>query len=131
MDFTTKVRVRFSDTDMYGHVNNASYATYMEESRIQFMEQHFGGFHVPLILAAASYQFVRQTKFPTHRDVVARLWVTRIGTSSTDIRTYLETSDGELLCQCDVTVVHFDYESQVASPLPEDVRRVFEQYLHD
>lgn len=131
MAFETSVRVRFRDTDMYGHVNNASYATYMEESRIQFMEAHFGGFNVPLILASAAYQFRQQTKFPEHRDIRAVMWVTRIGTASADIMTQLISEEGLVLCECLVTVVHFDYEQQKASPIPPHVRDVFLQYVKE
>lgn len=131
MEFEASVRVRFRDTDMYGHVNNASYATFMEESRIQFMEAHFGGFNVPLILASASYQFRQQIKFPEHRDIRTLMWVTRIGTSSADMMSQLLSADGLVLCECLVTVVHFDYEQQKASPIPEHVRDVFLQYFKE
>jgi len=40
--FTTDVAVRYSDVDTYGHVNNAVYATYCEEARIDYIEHVIG-----------------------------------------------------------------------------------------
>jgi len=36
--FVTPINVRFSETDMYGHVNNVSAFIYFEEARIKFLE---------------------------------------------------------------------------------------------
>lgn len=131
MVYETNIRVRFSDTDMYGHVNNSRYATYMEEIRIQFIQDVFGEFSLPLILASASYQYVRQTRFPEHRDIRAKMWFTRIGNSSAEIRTHLLSDNGDLLCDSKATVVHFDYKSQKAARLPNGMRAVMEKYLHE
>ncbi|GEO25666.1 thioesterase [Alicyclobacillus acidoterrestris] len=130
MFFESTIRVRFGDTDMYGHVNNASYATFMEEARVQFIEAHFEKFSLPIILASASYKFLAQTRFPEHRDIISRMWVTKIGHSSAELTTHLLAQDGTRLCECVVTVVHFDYHTQRPTRLPDDVRQVFQQYLH-
>jgi len=36
--FSTTIKVRFSETDMVGHVNNVSAFIYMEQARIEFLE---------------------------------------------------------------------------------------------
>ena len=83
--------VRFSDVDVYGHVNNVKYFEYFQEARIAFL-MSLGD---PLLDPGAD---------PTMRQVVARIdvdykrpilfrpepydvetWVTRIGTSSYDL----------------------------------------------
>jgi len=40
--FQTEIPVRYSDIDSYGHVNNATYATYLEEARIDYLEAVLG-----------------------------------------------------------------------------------------
>ena len=40
--FTTDVSVRYADVDTYGHVNNATYATYLEEARIDYLDAVLG-----------------------------------------------------------------------------------------
>ena len=40
--FTTPVSVRWSDIDMYQHVNHATMVTILEEARIPFLSEPFG-----------------------------------------------------------------------------------------
>ena len=39
--FTTGVRVRWSDIDMYQHVNHATMVTILEEARVDFLREPF------------------------------------------------------------------------------------------
>lgn len=39
LPFETEITVRYSDLDTLGHVNNASYATYLEEARLAYFEE--------------------------------------------------------------------------------------------
>ncbi|MCH9721483.1 MAG: acyl-CoA thioesterase [Actinomycetia bacterium] len=41
--FTTGVRVRWSDIDMYQHVNHATMVTILEEARVDFLHEPFAG----------------------------------------------------------------------------------------
>ena len=40
-DFTTGVRVRWSDIDMYQHINHATMVTILEEARVDFLRVPF------------------------------------------------------------------------------------------
>lgn len=42
MSFTTPVHVRWSDIDMYQHINHATMVTLLEEARIPFLREPFG-----------------------------------------------------------------------------------------
>lgn len=37
-EFSTPIKVRFSETDLYGHVNNTSVFVYFEEARIEYTQ---------------------------------------------------------------------------------------------
>jgi YbgC/YbaW family acyl-CoA thioester hydrolase len=39
MTFAHRLTVRFSDCDMYGHVNNATYLTFLECARVQLLRE--------------------------------------------------------------------------------------------
>jgi len=41
--FTTGVRVRWSDIDMYQHLNHATMVTILEEARVDFLREPFAG----------------------------------------------------------------------------------------
>lgn len=42
MSFTAPVHVRWSDIDMYQHINHATMVTLLEEARIPFLREPFG-----------------------------------------------------------------------------------------
>jgi acyl-CoA thioester hydrolase len=42
--FTTRVRVRFADTDAQGVAHNASYLVWFEVARVEYLRTHAGGY---------------------------------------------------------------------------------------
>ena len=42
--FTTRVRVRFADTDAQGVAHNASYLVWFEVARVEYLREHAGGY---------------------------------------------------------------------------------------
>jgi len=42
--FTTRVRVRFADTDAQGVAHNASYLVWFEVARVEYLRAHAGGY---------------------------------------------------------------------------------------
>ena len=38
MEFKCKMKVRYNECDMYGHVNHAVYLSYLENARIEFLD---------------------------------------------------------------------------------------------
>lgn len=129
MKHELKIRVRFSDTDKNGHVNNAVYATYMEEARIDFLDTLFSQNKLGLILASSKIDYRAQTFYPEHLYVITYLWITKIGNRSFDCFCEIRSEDGKLLCDGTATVVHFDYAQARAVPLPDYVRRELEKFM--
>ncbi|QSO49141.1 acyl-CoA thioesterase [Alicyclobacillus mengziensis] len=121
------ITVRFSDTDMLGHVNNASYFTYMEEARLYFMNAiEITG--AALIIASAKVDWRAQTYFPDTLDV--ETYITRIGNSSFDVATTLTSQrSSQVVFEGIATLVHFDYETQKSIPLSDSQRKCLEGYL--
>ena len=75
----TPIQVRFGDTDRFGHINNASFATYAEIARIELITSlghPLGG----MILAHMAIDFRRQLHVGDALVVWTR--VARIGRSS-------------------------------------------------
>jgi acyl-CoA thioester hydrolase len=127
MRHLTELRVRFGDTDMLGHVNNASYFTYMEEARCDFV-QAIGMKEVPLILASAKVDFRAQSYFGDTLEI--ETWVTRIGNSSFDVANLMRNAEtGTVVFEGVAVLVYFDYEEQKPKRIPDDLRKILEQYL--
>src|SRR5579875_795780 len=125
----TRIRVRFSDTDLNGHVNNAVYATYMEESRIAFVREVFPDDRLSLVLASLHIDYRAQTHYPEHQWVVATTWLTRIGRSSFEFYCEIRSEEGVLLCEGTAVVVNFDFVAQTSQPLSDEVKARLSQYL--
>ncbi|WP_206832718.1 acyl-CoA thioesterase [Alicyclobacillus fructus] len=126
----TKIHIRYSDTDLNGHVNNAVYATYMEESRISFLQEVFGQ-RLPLVIASLHIDFRKETRYPEHMDVVARTWLTRLGRSSFEFYCQICSEAGEVMCEGKAVVVYYDFEKRTSSPLPDWVREKLLPYVRE
>jgi acyl-CoA thioester hydrolase len=111
-------RVRWSDVDVYGHVNNVKYFEYVQEARISFMrslaEDTLVG-NSTWVVARQDVDYKRPMIFrPEPYAIHTR--VTRIGTSSYDLRA--EILDGHtLLATARTVVVAFDQGAQRSRPM--------------
>lgn len=127
MTHVLPIQLRFRDTDRFGHVNNAVYATYAELARVDFL---FGLEPAPegLILASLKIDFRRQLHLG--QEVEMRTRVARIGTTSVGLRQDLY-ADGQLAAEIQSVVVVYDYARETPVPVPEGVRAVLERYVVD
>lgn len=80
--FSTILDVRWSDQDLNGHVNNAQAVTLMEEARIRAVKSWSGtspGTSTPRVVRAVNTLYDNEL---THGTVEARVWISRIGSTS-------------------------------------------------
>ncbi|WP_457207887.1 acyl-CoA thioesterase [Nocardioides sp. P5_C9_2] len=104
------LHVRFSDVDVYGHVNNVKYLEYLQESRIPLMRdlvEHMpGAGETRVVVAQTDVDYKVPILFrPEPYDVWSR--VTHVGTRSFTIES--EIRDGDLvLSRARVVLVCFD-----------------------
>jgi acyl-CoA thioester hydrolase len=113
-----KIQVRFGDTDALGHVNNASFASYAEVARLDFLAC-LGGSVRSLILASLYVDFRRQVRFDeqVHVDTL----IERIGTSSITLAQTVFAAD-ERAADVRSTVVYFDYAKGKSRELTPEMR---------
>ncbi|MFJ5621814.1 acyl-CoA thioesterase [Peribacillus loiseleuriae] len=96
--FKYPIKVRFSETDMFGHVNNTVPFTYFEEARIEYFKSigfmqnwvHNTREEIPVV-ADLQCDFLEQLFFDDEIDVHVK--VARIGNSSVDLH-YMGTKEG-------------------------------------
>ncbi len=118
------VQVRFRDTDMFGHVNNAVFATWIEIARIAFLR----GLDPPagdLILARLAIDFARQVRYPEAVEVETR--VGRVGRTSVTLDQRV-LALGHEAARVDSVVVLYDYDAQASRPVPDALRSVLQEY---
>ena len=121
----TDVQVRFGDTDALGHVNNASFASFAELARLDFLKR-FGGSVRSLILASLYIDFRRQVAFTD--EVYVETAVEKLGTSSVTLAQTI-IAGGERAADVRSTVVYFDYSNNKARPLTDEMRVAVSPFL--
>ena len=123
-----QIEIRWRDVDAYRHVNNAVYATYLEECRDELVEAALEGIGDPwdYVLARVAIDFRREL---TQADdiVVVSCAVERIGNSSITLSEQIRTLEGELAAEGEAVVVARDPETGRSRPLREAERKAFEQ----
>ncbi|MDN4172656.1 thioesterase family protein [Nocardioides sp. SOB77] len=113
------VRVRFSDVDVYRHVNNVTYFEYFQEARISYFEQLGRGPSVdvarPVLVIARKAVDYRVPVLHRPEPYDAWSWISRVGTTSFDVQS--ELCDGDtVLARAHTTAVVVDREAQRPTP---------------
>jgi acyl-CoA thioester hydrolase len=121
----TDIQVRFGDTDALGHVNNASFASFAELARLDFLKR-FGGSVRSLILASLYIDFRRQVAFTD--EVYVETVVEKLGTSSVTLAQTV-FANGERAADMRSTVVYFDYSNNKSRPLTDEMRAAVAPFL--
>ena len=107
LPFETELQVRFRDLDTLGHVNNAVYATYLEQARLRYFDRVLD---VPwaereMVLASQSVEFASPLTLDD-RTVRVACGVTEIGGTSFRMRSRVFANDeGEPAATADGTIV--------------------------
>jgi acyl-CoA thioester hydrolase len=117
------VHVRFSDVDVYGHVNNVKYFEYFQEARILLHARLWGdlpGEAPSLVVARTDVDYKVPILFrPESYD--AWSWVSAVGTTSMTIDS--EICDGDsVLSRARVVAVFFDPATGRSTPPPDAYR---------
>jgi acyl-CoA thioester hydrolase len=122
----TDIQTRFGDTDALGHVNNASFASYAEVARLDFVHHLFNRSVGTIILASLHLDFRRQVKYrePIHVET----WVAKLGTSSVTLQQIIYAS-GERAADVRSVIVYFDYHTNRPQPLPDDIRATLAPFI--
>ncbi|WP_435742419.1 acyl-CoA thioesterase [Nocardioides sp. SYSU DS0663] len=117
-----EVQVRFSDVDVFRHVNNVKYFEYFQEARILYFARLWrdAPLEIPRPTLVVAHKQVEYKVPLVHRTepYEAWSWISRVGTTSFDVQSDL--CDGEtVLARATTTIVVFDPETQRATrPLP-------------
>ena len=125
-----RVEIRWSDVDAYEHVNNAVYATYLEECRDEWVERVLGksGDTWDFVLARVAIDFRRELRLEDDY-VVVSCGVTRIGNSSVTLVEQIRTQDGDLSAESEAVLVARDRKLGRSRPLTAVEREAFERAL--
>ncbi|MBX7241342.1 MAG: acyl-CoA thioesterase [Bacteroidia bacterium] len=123
--FKGTVRMRWSDCDMLGHVNNAVYLTYAEQARTEYCEKlEWDWQKHGLILAKAELLFKKPLLYTDNPFIYVR--IAKLGNKSFDMEHIIMDEKGEtpeLVAVITCVGVMIDYQTSKTFPIPEDVRK--------
>jgi len=128
--FSTALDVRWRDLDALGHVNNAVYFTYLEETRFHYLRElgviPSDPSGIGMILAEASCQF----KSPLRLGERVTVWmrVSELRNSSFIFEYRVEGEGGRLAATARSVQVCYDYKNQRPISIPDEWREAIIAY---
>lgn len=127
--FELPVEVRFRDLDALGHVNHATFLSYLEEARTAYWMQLTGVLNLKaldFILARVECDYRSSLEFPETVQVGVRC--TRIGGKSFDLEYRIRRQDGVLAATGRTVQVGYDYSTGQTRPISEHARRLLSDF---
>lgn len=117
-------RIRWSDVDSYGHVNNAVYLNYLEEARDRWFRAVMGdSFGFVVVRVAIDF---RSELSLEDEEVLITCAGTGFGTASVRTREEVRTRDGTLAAEAESVTVKHDETSRSSVPLTQAERAMLE-----
>ena len=135
--FIHRLDVRFRDCDPMGHVNNAVYLTYLEQSRFAHWRSlwGFGPPPVPspvegplppgrpgVILARVECDYKRPATYGETLEI--RLTIGELGRSSFRYEYEIVDDKGRTVLTAKTVQVMYDYAAGKPVPIPDDIRKL-------
>ena len=128
--FRMKIEKRWSDLDEVGHVNNAVYLTYFEQSRVFYFHDtcRWDWKEDGVILANTHIDYIKPVLYADATFIYVR--TIRIGTKSLEME-YIITNEDEndkiLMSRGSSVLVMYDYKRQTSFAVPDRIRN---QIIH-
>lgn len=132
--YSTTIPIRYGDMDTLGHVNNAKYLTYLEQSRISYIRDRGlwdGSLSAQgLIVARIEIDYRAPISMDDGQAIV---WtrVSRIGNKSFDMTQVVMVERGEHVitaAEAKSVIVVYDYTASVTAPIPDSWRTLITSF---
>lgn len=119
--FETSVQVRFQDLDAMGHVNNAVYATYLEQGRIRYFTDHVDLDPDAIHTVVAHLELDFEAPLTDARTVTVGVETRSVGETSYTLGYAIE-DDGTTVATGETVQVWIDRGTGRAAAIPAHVR---------
>jgi acyl-CoA thioester hydrolase len=127
--FSCPIQVRWRDLDAFGHVNNATFASYLEMARTEAWLQLFGGrdaLEIPFFVKTLEISYRR----PLGLEEDVRVWL-RISEirGASFVFEYVVETGGEIAAEATTRLACVDKSTGRPVPIEPDVRKTLETLL--
>jgi len=123
--FTSFIEHRFSDFDLYGHVNNVAYFSFLEIARINMVKDFFKEMtnnHLFLLVAHAECTYIQPIQYGDQ--LVVSSTISRIGNTSFDIDYRLNDGYDTTYATARTVMVCFDNIKKKTVSTPDCIREI-------
>lgn len=135
-EISTKVKVRFSDCDPIGHLNNVKYLEYMLNAREDHVEQFYGFTYEEYTRKTGCTWIAIQNEIAYLQEVRCNS-VVQISSKTIDIsdrvsklEILMKSEDGETIhAILWMTVIYFNMKTRRSEFQPEEIKELFKKYL--
>lgn len=126
-----KLRIDWSDLDMYEHVNNVSYMRYLQSGRVNFWEasgihEFYRNSNQGTMLVSTKCDFRKPLFYPGKAVIKTRLDF--IGNSSFGLEHVILNEMEEICAEGKDVVVCFDFKKNSTFPVPDWLREKISQF---
>lgn len=130
--FIFPIQTRWSDNDIYGHVNNVNYYSYFDSAANALLIQKapFDIHHSPIIglVVSSSCQFLQELSYPEIIEVGVA--IKRIGNSSLEYDLAIfKVNQHAASAQGQFTHVFVDREQRKSTSIPTHMRQALQAYM--
>ncbi|WP_024285898.1 thioesterase family protein [Cellulomonas sp. KRMCY2] len=129
--------VRWSDVDLFGHVNNAAYLRYLDDARFTLfpsmgVDEDGALTASMLVVVKHEIDYLAPLTF-TPAPFAVEVWVSRIGRSSVDFGYEIVDADdtGTAYLRARSRMVQLDKDTHLSRAFTPDERAAYETFLED
>ncbi|MCT1921100.1 acyl-CoA thioesterase [Brevibacterium luteolum] len=122
---TTTDKLRYSDTDRQGHINNAVFATFFETGRVEIISQidrHSEVSDREFVLARITIDYLQEVHWPGSVTIGSR--VSRVGTSSLTVKQVIFV-DETVCARAESVMVQIRTSTRRSEPFDDATREFF------
>jgi acyl-CoA thioester hydrolase len=130
--FSTPIQIRFVDTDLAGHVNHATFISFLETARINWIKEEGADSvmtTVPIIIARVEIDY--KAPITLYDEPVVSTWISRLGSKSFDMDYAihgLRDNQKIMFATAKTVIVYYNYEKHQSEEIPQDLRVLFEKF---
>lgn len=123
--FNTEIEVRFSDFDLYGHVNSVLYFNYCETARVKVLKDaliELAKSRIHIVVAHAKCDYLQPILYG--EKLMVHTFAAKMGTTSFELEYCLSDGGQKTYAIARTTMVCFDSVRKMSIPIPEIVRNI-------
>lgn len=127
-----KLRIDWSETDVFGHINNLAIMKYAQAGRVELLEvtglmNSYAEARKGPIIASVKCQFIRPLFYPGTVSVYSR--VESIKNTSFGLHHAICNEKGEIVAEGHDIIVYFDFNTDSKVQIPDEIREKLEKMM--